>query len=91
MVQYQRGFHALAALAESRNGHRKSTSKKKTLYAFFEVHILGIMAHFSEFLDAPNANHPLLERKRCVGAIGEMISLAGSCVSFALPQVCMGS
>ena len=75
-------------LAEMKNGQRKPASKKKTLYAFFEVHILGIMAHFSEVLDNPHANHQLLERKRCVGAIREMIHLANSCVSFALPQVC---
>ncbi|KAF2791318.1 hypothetical protein K505DRAFT_376871 [Melanomma pulvis-pyrius CBS 109.77] len=84
---FHRGFHTLAVLAEMKNGQRKSASKKKTLYSFFEVHILGIMAHFSEVLDNPHANHQLLERKRCLGAIGEMISLANTCVSFALPQI----
>jgi serine/threonine-protein kinase ATR len=74
-------------LAEMKNGQRKTASKKKLLYSFFEVHILGIMAHFSEVLDNPHANHQVLERKRCVGAIGEMIKLADICVSFALPQV----
>jgi len=69
-----------------KNGQRKTASKKKTLYSFFEVHILGIMAHFSEVLHNPHANHQVLERKRCVGAIGEMIKLANNCVSFALPQ-----
>ncbi|KAF2473193.1 uncharacterized protein BDR25DRAFT_257421, partial [Lindgomyces ingoldianus] len=84
---YHRGFHALAALAEMKNGQRKTSSKKRTISSFFESHILGIMAHFSEVLDNPHANHALLERKRCVGAIGEMIGLADSYASFALPQV----
>ncbi|KAF2712355.1 hypothetical protein K504DRAFT_372017 [Pleomassaria siparia CBS 279.74] len=84
---FRHGFYTLAVLAEMKNGHKKATSKKKTLYAFFEVHILGIMAHFSEVLDNPHANHQLIERKRCVGAIGEMINLANNCVSFALPQI----
>ena len=55
--------------------------------AFLEAQILGIMANFSEVLDAPRANQPLLERKRCVGAIGEIISLAKDDTSLALPQV----
>ncbi|KAF1999599.1 hypothetical protein P154DRAFT_467308, partial [Amniculicola lignicola CBS 123094] len=86
-VNHQRGFVALATLAQMRNGHKKTPSKKKTLSSFFEAHILGIMAHFSDVLDNPLANHPLQERKRCVGAIGEMIGLAGSYASFALPQL----
>jgi serine/threonine-protein kinase ATR len=69
-----------------RNNQKKSTSKKRTLESFFEVHLLGIMAHFSEILDSA-VNYPLVEKKRCVGAINEMITIAGNCVSSALPQV----
>lgn len=68
-----------------RNNQKKS-SKKKTLESFFEIHLLGIMAHFSEILDSA-VSHPLVEKKRCVGAINEMITIAGNCVSSALPQV----
>ncbi|KAF2178853.1 hypothetical protein K469DRAFT_598368 [Zopfia rhizophila CBS 207.26] len=82
-----RGFQTLAALAEMKDGQRKTTSKTKTLSSFFESHILGIMAHFSEVLENSDKSHTLSERKRCVGAIGEMISLAGSQVSTALPQI----
>ncbi|KAF2267881.1 hypothetical protein CC78DRAFT_565700 [Lojkania enalia] len=86
-LPFHKGFHTLSSLAEMRNGQRKTASKKKTLYSFFELHILGIMTYFSSVLDNPEANYPLLERKRCVGAIGEMISLAHSCAGFALPQI----
>ncbi|KAF2867552.1 protein kinase rad3 [Massariosphaeria phaeospora] len=86
-AHFHRGFRTLTMLAEMKDGQRRSSSKNKTLQSFFEIHILGIMAHFSEVLDSPLAVHPLSERKRCVGAIGEMIILANNYVSFALPQV----
>ncbi|KAF2019578.1 hypothetical protein BU24DRAFT_419179 [Aaosphaeria arxii CBS 175.79] len=84
--QYHRAFYSLAALAETRPGQRK-VATKRSLDSFFEFNILGIMANFSEVLDAPLANHPLLERKRCVGAIREMIGLAKDDASLALPQI----
>lgn len=87
--QYYRGFQILAALAEVKPSTKKTptkTSKKKSLQSFFDLHLLGIMAHFSEILDSV-VNHPFVEKKRCVGAINEMISIAGRNVSSALPQV----
>ncbi|KAF2280300.1 protein kinase rad3 [Westerdykella ornata] len=84
--QYHRGFRTLVALADMKNGQRKSSGKKKALEAFFEVHLLGIMAHFSEILDSA-VSYPVVEKKRCVGAINEMITIAGNCASSALPQI----
>ncbi|KAF2733102.1 hypothetical protein EJ04DRAFT_295336 [Polyplosphaeria fusca] len=84
---YQRGFYTLAVLADSKAAQRKSNAKKKILNNFFEMHILGIMTHFTAVLDNPDANHPLQERKRSVGAIGEMVSLAGDHAGLALPQI----
>ena len=75
-------------LAEIKNGHSKTASKKsKTLVTFFELHVLGIIAHFSEVFDDPHETHPVTERRRYVGAIEEMINLAKAHVSIALPQV----
>jgi serine/threonine-protein kinase ATR len=62
-------------------------TRKKALQSFFELHILGIMAHFSEVLSSPHTNRHILEKRRCVGAIGEMIEQASSYVTLALPQV----
>ena len=77
-------------LAEIKNGHSKTASKKsKTLVTFFELHVLGIIAHISEVFDDPHEMHPVTERRRCVGAIEEMIHLAKAHVSIALPQVCL--
>ncbi|KAH7138990.1 hypothetical protein B0J11DRAFT_32467 [Dendryphion nanum] len=83
---YHRAFYSLAALAETKHGQKKAATKK-SLNAFLEAQFLGIMANFSEVLDAPRANQPLLERKRCVGAIGEIINLAKDDTSLALPQI----
>ena len=75
-------------LAEIKNGHSKAASKKsKTLVTFFELHVLGIIAHISEVFDDPHEMHPVTERRRYVGAIEEMINLAKVHVSIALPQV----
>jgi serine/threonine-protein kinase ATR len=79
-------------LAETKPGQRKSTSKSKSLDIFFETHILGIIAHFTDIIESPLAQaktmtQPLPERKRSIAAIGELISLARYNVNGALPQV----
>jgi serine/threonine-protein kinase ATR len=68
-------------------GQRKAGPKKKTLSSFLESHILGIIALFSDILDNAQSIHSLSERKRCLGAIKEMIILAKEHVGVALPQV----
>lgn len=60
---------------------------------FCETHILGIIAEFSDIVESPlvqskTAPHPLPERRRCIAAIGDFISLARYSVNGALPQVC---
>lgn len=78
-------------LADTKTG-RKSASKTKSLDSFCETHILGIIAHFTDVIEGPLAQgkstqQPLPERKRCIAAIGELISLARYNVNGALPQV----
>jgi serine/threonine-protein kinase ATR len=75
-------------LSENRRAQARSSSKKgKALGSFFERFILGIMAHFSMIIDSPREPQPLPERRRCVGAIREMITIAKEQVSIGLPQV----
>jgi serine/threonine-protein kinase ATR len=79
-------------LVEVKPGQRKSTSKTKSIDSFFETHILGIVAHFTDIIESPMAQvkattYPLPERKRSIAAIGELVSLARYNVSGALPQV----
>jgi serine/threonine-protein kinase ATR len=54
--------------------------------SFFEAHILGIMTEFSNSIDNTLSLSPS-EKLRCVKAIEQMIILAKSKVSVALPQV----
>jgi serine/threonine-protein kinase ATR len=87
------GFTMLAMLApDTKSGPRKSTSKTKNLDAFCETHILGIIAYFSNVIETPSTHGKLMthktpERKRCIAAIGDLISLARFSVNGALPQI----
>ncbi|KAF1837293.1 protein kinase rad3 [Decorospora gaudefroyi] len=90
---FHNGFTMLAMLApDTKSGHRKSTSKTKNLDAFCETHILGIIAYFSNVIETPSTqgkitSHTMPERKRCISAIGDLISLARYSVNGALPQI----
>ncbi|KAF2761422.1 hypothetical protein EJ05DRAFT_449694 [Pseudovirgaria hyperparasitica] len=84
--QVQTGFHTLTVLAEGRRDKNK-LPKTQVLKGFFEKHILGIMAHITAVIDSPRDPRPVSERKRCLGAIEEMINLAGELVSNAVPQI----
>ncbi|CAA9966791.1 Protein kinase rad3 [Pyrenophora teres f. maculata] len=87
------GFTTLAMLApDTKSGQRKSTSKTKNLDAFCETHILGIIAYFSNVIETPSIQgkgmpHTIPDRKRCIAAIGDLISLAQYSVNGALPQI----
>ncbi|KAF2747396.1 hypothetical protein M011DRAFT_458655 [Sporormia fimetaria CBS 119925] len=83
---FHQGFRILVALADMKAGQKKPKNQKRALESFFEVHLLGIMAHFSEILDSV-VSHPIVEKRRCVGAINELISIAESNICFALPQM----
>jgi serine/threonine-protein kinase ATR len=90
---FYNGFTMLATLApDTKSGQRKSTSKSKNLDAFCETHILGIIAYFSNVIETPSTQgkslmHTIPERKRCIAAIGDLISLARYSVNGALPQI----
>lgn len=86
------GFTTLTLLADGKTAQRKSVSKSKTLDAFCEAHILGIIAHFSDIIESPSAQgkavpRSLPERKRCIVAVGDLINLARYSVNGALPQI----
>ena len=53
---------------------------------FFESHILGIMANFSEVIDA-RIHQYVPEKIRCLRAVEELIDLAKTELGAALPQV----
>lgn len=61
------------------------------MLGFFEQHILGIMAHFSDIIEKGRVVHPMVEKKRCLRAIEEVLHLSKGHISVALPQVCSDS
>lgn len=71
--------------------HGRSTNKTATqlLAHFLEDHVLGIMTHFSDIIDARTDIYSTTEKARCIRAIAEMISLAGSHfnLGMAVPQI----
>ncbi|OJD39951.1 protein kinase rad3 [Diplodia corticola] len=89
--EIHRAFCTFAALSlcERRSGtsSRQSTKEQNVLAQFFQANILGIMAHLSSTMDSSRASSSLWERNRSLGAIEDLIVLAGAHVSPALPQV----
>jgi len=74
-------------LVEGKPSHSKPNAKtNRMVINFFEAHILGIMTEFSNSIDNTLSLSPS-EKLRCVKAIEQMIILAKSKVSVALPQV----
>lgn len=77
-------------LAERRPGQGKQPSKTSKLLAqFLDSHILGIMTHFSEIVDAAEEVHSPSEKVRSIRAMHEMFSLAAADFNFsiAIPQI----
>ena len=51
-------------------------------------HVLGVMAAFTDPIENQLGNHHLSERRRCVGAIKELVTFAREDSCYALTQVC---
>ncbi|KAI9757305.1 MAG: hypothetical protein M4579_003516 [Chaenotheca gracillima] len=83
------GIQLLAGLAGRRTSQSRTPVKKSSLIGqFFETHVLGIMAQFSDAINENQGRLPLLEKRRCLKGIQEMCRLAKSYISNALPQIC---
>lgn len=84
-------YHAIqtfANLAERRPGQSRAHSKSnRTVAEFFDTHILGIMAQYSQFLEGLIGAPPVHEKVRVLNAIKDMIRLTKSHASIALPQI----
>lgn len=87
-VQIYQAFQTFAVLVETKSGQSKASSKQgRLLAAFFESHVLGIMAHFSDFIDILDGLHPTADKVRCIKAIEEMLRLAKGNIAIAIPQI----
>ncbi|KAF1987090.1 hypothetical protein K402DRAFT_463189 [Aulographum hederae CBS 113979] len=88
-IHVTRAIKTLASLMERVGQHRAPPKSSKTLAAFLETHVLGIMTHFAEVIDPGSGNEsPISDKVRCLHAIEDMIAIAkGYNFSIAIPQI----
>lgn len=60
---------------------------QENLKAFLQKHSLGIVSQCEESMNGYRGKRGLLDRARYVHAIGEMISLLGNQIEYAVPQI----
>jgi len=80
----------LASLADRKGGQAKISSKSnKALASFLDLHVLGMMAHFADVIDAPLDVHAWEDKLYCLCAIEDMLTMARDHFNFgiAIPQV----
>ncbi|TQB68311.1 serine/threonine-protein kinase M1 [Monascus purpureus] len=87
--RYHRALRVLAALVPRKCTSRNAASKRSSsLGHFIEEHVLGIITQFANAVNDFQVRQSLVEKKRNIVAIGEMIKIAGGHVGSALPQIC---
>jgi len=77
----------LATNAFRKGGSTKGSTRKNLVGPFFETYVLGIMDQVTSVINDVRVIQPVAEKKRCLGAIREMVKLAKSYIASALPQV----
>ncbi|KAL8809103.1 MAG: hypothetical protein Q9200_003724 [Gallowayella weberi] len=86
--QAHEALYFLASLLHGRHGTPRGTARKSNMTGlFFENHVLGIMAHLSDTINECKGPQIIPEKIRCLKAIQEMMKIAHSHVSTALPQI----
>ncbi|KAI9795604.1 MAG: serine/threonine-protein kinase M1 [Piccolia ochrophora] len=82
-------LYTLASLAEiPKSAQSKASSRKSNVMGqFFEYHILGIIAQFSDTINDVQGRYSTFERTRSLHGLEEMIKLAKHQVGSALPQI----
>ena len=87
VYQVHQAIHTLADYSQRRSGSSKSSSRRSGgVGPFFEQHVIGIMALLSDIVGEREGSRSRSEKRRCIGAIREMIRLAKGHVCNALPQ-----
>lgn len=80
----------LLAMSVPRKSAQATTALKdtNTLGCFIEEHLLGIITQFAYSINDVQVRQPMLEKKRNIVALGNLIKLAQGHISSGLPQVC---
>ncbi|QSS66872.1 phosphatidyl inositol 3-kinase [Histoplasma capsulatum] len=65
-----------------------SLSREELVANFIEEHVLGIITEFAHVVNDFQIRQPIVEKKRNIIAIGEMVKIAKGNITIALPQIC---
>ncbi|KAK6347753.1 serine/threonine-protein kinase M1 [Orbilia javanica] len=89
----QKSIKKIATVCYRKPFGTKREKNPDMLHAFFEVHVLGIIAQYSEVLFSLRAKHSLTEKRRNLKAIEDMIKLGRGGLVNGLPQLsaCLSS
>ena len=87
-MQAHQALRFLANISHGKQTSSRGTARRTEVFGpFFEDHVLGIMANFSDVINDGKESQPMSEKLRCLGAIQEMLKLAKNYISNGLPQV----
>ncbi|KAI1919319.1 serine/threonine-protein kinase M1 [Ophidiomyces ophidiicola] len=86
--RHLQALELVASLTPRRAGLGSSSRTVDPLVAFLEEHVLGIITEFANVINDFQIRQSIVEKKRNVVAIGQMISIARGNISVALPQIC---
>lgn len=88
-VQVQAALNTMASLLLADQKDKRATKKSNIVGRYLQQHALGLAARLSEVINDTLLLHPpVSERRRCLGAMEEMIRICNSYVSIARPQAC---
>ncbi|KAE8148852.1 protein kinase [Aspergillus avenaceus] len=85
-AKFHRALQLLAVLVPRKSGH--ASKGISPIGQFIEEHILGIITEFAHAINDFQIRQPLVEKRRNIMAIGEMVMIAPRHVGSAIPQIC---
>ncbi|PGH17548.1 hypothetical protein AJ79_01148 [Helicocarpus griseus UAMH5409] len=87
--KYYKALKLLASLTPHKLDQGPDSAKGKELVAnFIEEHVLGIITEFAHVVSDYQIRQPIVEKRRNIIAIGEMVKIAKGNIAIALPQIC---
>jgi serine/threonine-protein kinase ATR len=87
--KFHRALDLLASFVPRKSAQGPTNLKGLDILGnFIEEHILGIITEFANTINDFQVRQPIIEKRRGIIAIGEMIKIAHGHIGSALPQVC---
>ena len=78
----------LAQLAARQRGQTSGSKRNDSMGTFLENNVLAIVTHFTVLLNDLEAKVSMVEKRRCLAALGEVVKLGKGRIVRALPQIC---